>query len=132
MQVRVEPAEYDSVELQINSHYEYRDGDWHPSEKDPIVLRTRVRPGYLIGTRHENFVIGSRAGRQRVTSGIRGGTWDTVGGAFGRAAGNADSVYSDLTVFETSDHQIHLWQPESGDYRVLWQGRISGGRRRAK
>jgi len=122
----VEPPEYESVELWVNSSYEYTEGQWRPSEKDPIILNAQVRNGYLVGTQHTNFIIDPNGKHRRVTSGIRGGTWDAHGGLFGPAASERDSVYSDITVFETSDHQIHLWSPESGDYRVLWQGRIHG------
>ena len=43
------------------------------------------------------------------------------------AAGERLSLRGDIVIFETSEPPGHLWTPESGDYRILWQGRIEGG-----
>jgi len=38
-------------------------------------------------------------------------------------AGERLQVSADVVVFETSAPAGHMWSPESGDYKVLWQGR---------
>ena len=123
----VDPPEYEAVQLRIHSSYKYRDGHWRFSEKKPIVLNVEVRKGYIVGTQQTDFVIDQNGEHKQVSYAIRGGTW-WDGEGLGSMFRGHDRVYSDVTVFETSDHQIHFWTPESGDYRVLWQGRIHGRR----
>jgi len=126
--LRVLVPEYESTALWINSSYEYRDGGWYFSEKDPIVVDTQIRFGYVLGIQQTNFVILPSGAPERVTIGIHSGVWLTGGAHFGSKARDHDRVYSDVTLFETSNHQVHHWQPEAGDYRILWQGRIHGRR----
>jgi hypothetical protein len=120
--------EYDAVELWVGSHYEYREGRWIASQEAPIVVQARIRPGYLIGMRFTNFVVGPHGRARQVSRGVSGGPSMFPPAHFGPRASDKDSVVSEVTLFETSNHQIHLWQPESGDYRVLWEGRIEGRR----
>jgi hypothetical protein len=107
---------------------------WRQTQENPFRIMVMQRPGYFLGrTDVESVAIGrdaikwnsERAGPIWVTRNDPGGALRLDDNAR-VAAGERLLVRSDITIFETSEPPGHLWMPEAGDYRVLWQGRIEG------
>jgi hypothetical protein len=103
------------------------------SRENPKGIRVTRRPGYVLGRSYSFHV--SLNGKEVPGvggSGLQGGAWEA-----GRSehflppeivqrvlAGERLQVAADVVVFETSTPAGHMWSPESGDYKVLWQGRV--------
>ena len=103
------------------------------SLENPREIRVTRRPGYVLGRSYRFHVSLNGKDVPGVGgSGLQGGAWEV-----GRSenflpqeiaqrvrAGERLQVAADVVVFETSVPAGHMWSPESGDYKVLWQGRV--------
>jgi hypothetical protein len=139
VRVHIRHAEPMPQEVRVNSTYvmEERNGriGWGLSADKPIRVTIARRPGYFVGRKYEeSFAIGDDAFRAG-TRGWGGSIWDQGGCCLFSLSPEEEArirsgerlvVRRDVTVFETSSPPGHLWMPERGDYRVLWQGTIEG------
>jgi len=144
IRLTVLPAEAGEVEVKFHSaldvrvHKEGIGYSW--SEKNPQTLRLTRRPGYMIGTRYETHIfldgkeaMGADGLRPVVGSGMSSSTWLAGGESFlppevakRVLAGAAPRIRLDVTIFETSVPPGHMWNPQGGDYKVLWTGAVEG------
>lgn len=105
------------------------------SLENPKDIRVTRRPGYVLGRSYSFHVsLNGKEVAEVGGHGLQGGAWEA-----GRSenllppeivqrvqAGERLLVAADVVVFETSAPAGHMWSPESGDYKVLWQGRVDG------
>lgn len=94
---------------------------WAFDSTTAVHRTARHRPGYLLG-RTMDFEGGGNA--LTISSARWGGLleYTSSNGILCRAS--ADTIRIRQAVFETSNGDIHLWQPKSGDYRLFWEGTI--------
>jgi hypothetical protein len=108
---------------------------WGLSPENPLRVTITRRPGSFLGRKEVKFLaIGNEDFRTNGQA-WASATWAPTEGYFCSlkpeeeqqiATGERLRVRSEITLFETSNPPGHLWRPEAGDYRVLWQGRIEG------
>jgi hypothetical protein len=135
----VTKAEAREIELKTNSALlvkATKDGiGWTWSGKDPVRVRAKRRPGYVIGRRYSLhvFLDGEDLGGQG--GGMGNSAWRDEGQGMTFLppkvvdrvrAGARLKLRADVEIFETSVPVRHMWAPKSGDYKVLWKGRIEG------
>ncbi len=105
------------------------------SSKEPIKIRYKQRPGYVVGRSYTYhwFLDGKEFSSGR--GGIDGGAWENEGEshlfvspemAACILAGTKLKVVADVEVFLTNVPNGHMWQPQNGDYHVLWTGQVVG------
>jgi len=137
--VKITPAEAKETELVIPSALDLTCGEngvgfsW--STKAPRVLRLQVRPGYIVGTRYRRRAFYGDPKGEEAGGGMCSGV--PRGGGGGKSfldparlkrvvAGDPLTLRADVEVFETSIPAGHMWQPEGGDFKVLWRGQVEG------
>ena len=138
--IHVRPSGPAPQELRVNSGFVVKSTDgrtcWGLSVENPLRVTVTKRPGFYLGRKADHyFAIGADDFKPSGQS-WGGSLWDS-GSGFGcqlrpedearLAAGERLTIRDDIVIFETSEPPGHLWMPERGDYRVLWQGRIEGG-----
>ena len=125
------------VELKTNSSLilkrEKDSVSWSWSTREPTTFRAKRRPGYHLGSRYSLHVFLDGKEVQSGGGGL-GGVWRDGQGAsylserFARQAlaGRKLELRADVEIFETSVPVRHMWSPEAGDLKVLWQGQVKG------
>ena len=103
---------------------------WWCTPDSTRVIHVTKRPGFAIGNR---WHLESRVAGKTISEFPRG--WGGLLGASGKsylhpdvssqllAARDAELVLH-MEVFETSEQPKHAWNPEGGDFKVLWAGQI--------
>jgi beta-lactamase regulating signal transducer with metallopeptidase domain/multidrug resistance efflux pump len=139
--LKVTPAEPETVDLEVNSGLAVETVEgrlfWRWSEVHPWPVRVTRRPGYQIGKRYTlHFVLsGEKIDETRSglgTGTFRGGEAPGSRSALPEAAsrralaGEPLSLIAEVEVFETAVPVQHSWNPEAGDFRVLWKGTAEG------
>jgi len=104
------------------------------SRGNPIRIRVKRRPGYVMSRtwRQRLFLSGKELADQ--SGGGIGPVWEAGAGASYLSpaivrrvlAGEPLTITADVEVFETSLPAGHRWAPRTGDYKVLWKGRVQG------
>jgi beta-lactamase regulating signal transducer with metallopeptidase domain len=103
--------------------------------KDPMTLHVKPVEGYVIGRSYtcHLFLDGKPVAWE--SGGLGGSAWEDEGQgvswlppelAARVLAGAKMKVTADVEVFQTSEPTGHMWQPTTGDYRVIWKGQVEG------